>query len=620
MDEFTLPRLHPITAANAARIQEIMQIGIGHAREVAYSPDGKYLAVGTCMGIWLYDAKTLSRLRLIGQHESGQHITFSNDGRLVASYDGRNQVAVWHVETGDKTSSFNHVGNHIFWMRISFHPSHNLIASADQHAIQIWNTQTGQIHTTIPITCGEVYFSPDGRKLVIAKERKFSIWDIDTATIREVPLTIPHPNTSCYVLGFDAEGKLIYGIEQTIVFWDMYKNVEYKHIDMSDPRRSGFRLEAGGTLFTFTQENSHIGVFNLNSGAERLIDTQGQKISSVSLNQDGLHIAFVDRNIRNGVEIVNLETEAKQIIHNDSGRGSCLAISPDSNLLAYEERENVIRILNLSDPTQSIHLDKQAMNLHDAYNTFTFDPTGSLLVFTSQGDAEGIYTWDIQSHEIQFWDDNDYWRYKSSKIEFSPDGRLLVVAEYDFYLWDKNKVQASVPESVLSDRVTNGIAFSGNGKLLAVPGYIDVRGERKEGIRILDSQSFELISTCTARPHNHLALNHDGTLLAGGDYGQNCAEAWLHDVETDEPLLSFQTCFFHSSAIEHVKFSPDGTVVAYGDMNGDIFLYDAQKRSQITVLRNPCLLASMKFSPDGRYIATISKHDDRVTLWGVSAE
>lgn len=57
---FPLPALEPITAENAARLQELAVIGRGYLLSFDLSGDGNLLAVGTTAGVWFYDFNDLS--------------------------------------------------------------------------------------------------------------------------------------------------------------------------------------------------------------------------------------------------------------------------------------------------------------------------------------------------------------------------------------------------------------------------------------------------------------------------------------------------------------------------------------------------------------------------------
>ena len=70
----------------------IARLGRGGSEpEMTFSADGQYLAIGTCLGLWLYDLATLSPIALL-EAERGvvESVTFSPNGKwIAASYLGR---------------------------------------------------------------------------------------------------------------------------------------------------------------------------------------------------------------------------------------------------------------------------------------------------------------------------------------------------------------------------------------------------------------------------------------------------------------------------------------------------------------------------------------------------
>lgn len=62
-------RLGVITPQNAAQVVQLARLGRGTAHAVAWSPDGKTLAVGGSLGVWLYDMTHLdAQPRLLDGH------------------------------------------------------------------------------------------------------------------------------------------------------------------------------------------------------------------------------------------------------------------------------------------------------------------------------------------------------------------------------------------------------------------------------------------------------------------------------------------------------------------------------------------------------------------------
>ena len=67
----------------SSRNKPTVRLGDGTVREIAYSPDGTLIAVIGVLGIWLYDAETLTDVGMIS--EGAYVIAFSPDGKTLAS-------------------------------------------------------------------------------------------------------------------------------------------------------------------------------------------------------------------------------------------------------------------------------------------------------------------------------------------------------------------------------------------------------------------------------------------------------------------------------------------------------------------------------------------------------
>ncbi len=74
-----------ISPQNADRVVQLARWGKGCIIEVAYSPDGKLLAVASSLGVYLYDAATLGEVRFLEADAPVGSVAFSPDGGMVAS-------------------------------------------------------------------------------------------------------------------------------------------------------------------------------------------------------------------------------------------------------------------------------------------------------------------------------------------------------------------------------------------------------------------------------------------------------------------------------------------------------------------------------------------------------
>ena len=73
------------------------RLGKGSINTIQFSPDGTQLAVGTNIGVWLYDVKTGEEKSLFpGMCQS---VAFSPDGRFLANGGGRSKIHLWEIAT-----------------------------------------------------------------------------------------------------------------------------------------------------------------------------------------------------------------------------------------------------------------------------------------------------------------------------------------------------------------------------------------------------------------------------------------------------------------------------------------------------------------------------------------
>src|SRR4051812_46424049 len=98
----TPPGAEPITAETAGRVTRLARWGHGEPRRIAYSADGTVLAVGSWVGVAVYDAATLTERRVLETDEAVLDLAVSADGSVVAvaGSDSEGGTQVWRVADG----------------------------------------------------------------------------------------------------------------------------------------------------------------------------------------------------------------------------------------------------------------------------------------------------------------------------------------------------------------------------------------------------------------------------------------------------------------------------------------------------------------------------------------
>ena len=129
----------------------IARFGKGYPYDFGYFPDGTRLAVGSTIGIWIYDTRTGEELDLLTEHTYYvSNVVFSPDGKRFASMSRWNDrtIRLWDGATGElKAVLIGHAGdiNHIV-----FNADGKTLASAsDDATICLWNGVTGELETTL---------------------------------------------------------------------------------------------------------------------------------------------------------------------------------------------------------------------------------------------------------------------------------------------------------------------------------------------------------------------------------------------------------------------------------------------------------------------------------------
>ena len=563
------------------------RFGKGGINAIQFSPDGRQLAVGSSIGVWLYDVETEKELSMFPG--KCKFITFSPDGRFLASIVSGQVTQLWEVATGQKvifnddlpkasvlrfsedgktlfalsrkgdsisqldviTGKMNvqHIDGRAGWdYRDVFAITHDKLAVGTENKTELWDTTTGEILSTFEGNRRvlDLKFSPDATQLACAgevgyKTVKVQLWDTES----KESTTLEKHTGWVYALAFSPDGKMLAsgGSDMTVQLWD---------------------ITTGEPLTTFTGHNSGINALTFSPDNRTL----------ASGSADGT-VQFWDVKTRN-----SLSTR----ITEHTRRVETATFFKDNTTLATVAHDGIV---SLWDVETSQRIDTSTLRKTDFYH---------------KGD---------QDREFQVW---------LTTSAFSPDGTKIVSA---------GAKGNSLPDSSRTEYTSDRL------------------------IRLSDVKSgHELQTLATDDGPACLTFSPDGNTVAFGDSGQirlwNTETGETLDIALD--ILSADTSHFDQDEIDKIPdhnktqineleptisalvFSPDGKKFVSATLGGKVEMWDAKTGASLARLfegKGPIVegtppdvsisyqtyIDSMAFSPNGNLIAMASSEKvDVLTL------
>ncbi len=601
--EFRMPE-RTVSPGNANALAELAHWGLGQVQKIAWSPDGRWLAVPSNFGIHLYDAVTLKEVRFIEADLSGEEtrlfsagVAFSPDGNYLAS--ASNSLALWEVATGRLlwTQTANTGG------QLAFSPDGSLLVTrgVEYSDLNFWEASTGTKLRKIPGDFSYLYdlaFSPDGQLLAAATWDSVQAWNSATG----IPAyTVDQPG-GAECLAFSPDGKALAtcGLEGILRLWHADTGKFLRTFGLVPIEVIEAVFSPDSQTIATGSDTGRVQLWDAKSGAKRL-DTEGHSTHAFSLayRPDGRALASAGNDGR--VNIWDAGSGARlQTIDGFTFELTSVAFSPDGELLLARDWANT----QIWDP-KSRALLRIIPGDQPGSRALAVSRSGSL--FATGTDKARIQVWDLRTGTLQetlgsYTDPGDGLAGVVS-IAINPDEHSLAYSleYYILEIWDLTSGKRLADLKGHYGTIV-ALDYSPDGQTLA---SASVDGT----IKLWNAHSGDLLRTITgvSTEVKCLAFSPDGSTLASGA-GDKSIRIWNVSSGT------LQTTLKTEKTVTVIAFSPDGSLLVSGG-EGSMNLWDFASSSLLRTIDVPHL-AGLAFSPDGRVLVSAS-FNGSLQMWGI---
>jgi len=557
---------------------------------LSFSPDGRLLASGGWDGaVKLWDVESAA-LIWSGAHTSHvNNVAFTPDGSLLASSSNDGTAKVWDSQTGALLHTLIHpgpvCGDGATWCPVPLNGSGGwLLATGDgEGTIRLWDVPklgpTSRLAVCMQTIMGHtdwvdgLAFSPDGKTLASGSfDGTVKLWD---ATDGRPQQTLTAHTGRVLRVAWSPDGRTLASssFDQTIWLWDVEQNRYRAVLRGHKAAVVGFAFTPDGRTLLSSGEDGAMRVWDVANG-ECLRVKQGHAtiIYDVGWSPDGTQLLSGGSDAMVTVWDVKDETQP-QTLSGHSGVVLGVAWSPDGQWLASCEWDNAVRLWNPATGACERIL-RYATDSGNFFYCLDWSPNGQQLACGTY--RRGVQVFDLTKHY-------DGWTEYSTpalirQVVWNGDGTRLAGSAHDSAVYVWNTADGSVLHRLAGHRGTlTSVSWSPDGKCIASGSGDGPGGEWL----VWDAQTGERLFALDAHPVNVREVAWGSSKMQLVSAGSDGVLRWW-DVATGVCLLVQQA---HRAQIQSLKRSPDGMTLASCGEDGTIKLWDTATGAPLRTLR-----------------------------------
>jgi WD40 repeat protein len=474
--------------------------------------------------------------------------------------------------------------------------------------VQLWDIATGKLRHAMKIDrpraqVHAVAFAPDGKTIAVACGMSFfHVFDAESG--RELR-RFAGRNGLTSVLQFSADGKLLMAGSRTGTV-QAWHTADGKRLTLSPgPSCQVAALAAGGNdqiiAAGYTTQgvlcwDARVGITGQHTGHQAAVlgvtfAADGQTVTSASADGSVLRWEAASGKLLKRIGVMD---DVLRRGPDPNVRLTTLALSPAGRYAATNSiHPNTVRLWDLGSGQPAC--DFEASKPSGTFGV-AFSPRGDRLA--TAGLMKQVTIWDVETGQeaasLAYDKAGNLMSRGAPRIVFAPDGKAVAVAlttvdgmtgapQGQVLLLDattgKERFGVSTPPAINGAATPPSVAFSVDGKVLALPGpngsvALVHADSGKEWKRLETPGGFTEITALAFSPDDRtLAFAHGGQRVLGplGETGSTAALVEVWELASGQRRVAFQG---QQGAINCLAFAPDGLTLASGSADTTIILWD----------------------------------------------
>lgn len=596
-------------------------VGRGQALDVAWSADGYGFAVGSSIGVWLYDVPSLladpnADPLYLPTTAAVLDVAFSPTESLIAAALADGTVQLWPLHSGGPARTLTAYQERAWGVAFTVDGTQLVTIGTDglgrqESAARIWDVATltltrDLIDPSNFYTINALALSPNGQWLAVADDGgSIHLWQLATgAKIGSWEAHFWYIQDIAF--GANSEWLISGATDEGVRGWNV---ATFAQIPTLSYRAGGavyaLAVSPDGTRTASLTDETQLHVAFASGGLQSVVTLAGKSglVGGMAYSPDGTLLAVIGGDGATHLQIWDMQgTNPVPKVAVAGFQRSMVGVIPYGDELLGVGVDGFVQRWD-SDGNQGAAWDVQSSQ-GDALSAVVLHPDGTRMVVGDVGG--GVRRWSIatQQPEVQYSEGA-----ATLALAYNTDGsRLLIGGESQvaqiwqqpdsqlLYRLQTSEVISSLAVRPGSNTVALGLAFTGR-------------------IELWDGGTGAFLS---ALPESHfggvqaLAFTSDGELMASAGSGF-FDQVMMWDMYTNTLLHKLDG--FDDATVLSLVFSPDGRRLVAGGSDGRMVMWDALSGEQMTTLIGHVgAVNDLRFSVDGTQLYSAGA-DGTLRVW-----